>query len=38
LPHVPLEHVPPLQSELLLQWPHVLFEQVPTLQSELELQ
>jgi hypothetical protein len=38
LPHTPFEHVPPLQSELLLQWPHVLFEHVPTLQSELELQ
>jgi hypothetical protein len=36
--HRPLEHVPPLQSELVLQWPHVLLEHVPTLQSEFELQ
>jgi hypothetical protein len=36
--HRPLEHVPPLQSELVLQWPHVLLEHVPTLQSEFVLQ
>jgi len=36
--HLPPEHVPPLQSELVLQWPHVPLEHVPTLQSELVLQ
>jgi hypothetical protein len=34
----PLEHVPPLQSEFVLQWPHVLFEHVPKpAQSEFVL-
>ena len=38
-PHVPLEHVPTPQSELVLQWPHVPLEHVPLpLQSDVVLQ